>query len=99
MLRVHHVVGAAVGLARDDGELGHGGLAEGVEQLGAVSDDAVPLLVRARQEARHVLEDHERDAERVAEADEARAFDRGVDVEHAGEHGGLIRHDADALPA
>jgi hypothetical protein len=40
----HDVVRAAVGLARDDGELGHRGLAVGVEQLGAVADDAAVLL-------------------------------------------------------
>jgi hypothetical protein len=40
VLRRHDVVGAAVGLARDDGELGHRRLGEGVEQLGAVLDDA-----------------------------------------------------------
>ena len=80
-LRAHDVVGAAVGLARDDGELRHRRLAVGVEQLGAVLDDPVPLLVGAGQEAGHVLEGDERDVEAVAEADEARALDRGVDVE------------------
>src|SRR5256885_6569221 len=39
VLGVHDVVGAAVGLARHDGQLGHRGLGERVEQLGAVADD------------------------------------------------------------
>ena len=64
-----------------------------------MADDAVPLLVGARQEAGHVLEDDQRDPERVAEAHEPRALDGGVDVEHARQHGRLVRHDPDALAA
>jgi len=41
----HDVVGAAVGLARDDGDLGHSGLGVRVQQLGAVADDAAVLLL------------------------------------------------------
>ncbi len=99
MLRAHDVVGAAVRLARDHGELGHGRLAVGVEQLRPVLDDAAVLLRDARQEARHVLEGDQRDVERVAEADEARALHRGVDVEHAGEHGRLVGDDAHRVAA
>ena len=51
-LGVHDHVGAAVGLAGDDLDAGHGRLAVGVEQLGAVADDAAVLLVDAGQEAR-----------------------------------------------
>src|SRR5438045_4102057 len=40
VLGAHHVVGTAVGLARDDGDLRHRALGERVEQLGAVLDDA-----------------------------------------------------------
>lgn len=40
VLARHHVVGAAVCLTCDDGELGHGGLGVRVQQLGAVTDDA-----------------------------------------------------------
>ena len=94
-LRRHHAVGAAVGLAGDHGELRHRRLAEGVEQLGPVLDDAAVLLRRAGQEARHVLERHERDVEAVAEADEARALERRVDVEAPGQVRGLVRHDPD----
>ncbi len=94
MLRVHDVVGPAVRLARDDGDARDGRLAEGVEQLGPVLDDAVPLLVGAGQEAGHVLHHEQRYVERVAGPDEARPLDRGVDVERAGQHRGLVRHDA-----
>ena len=55
-LRVHHDVGAAVGLAGDDLDARHRRLAVGVEQLGAVADDAAVLLVDAGQEAGHVDE-------------------------------------------
>ena len=85
VLRAHDVVGAAVGLARDDGELGHGRLAVGIEELRAVADDAAALLRRPGQEAGHVDERDERDVERVAEAHEARRLHGRVDVEGAGQ--------------
>ena len=71
VLAGHDAVRAAVGLARDHRDLGHGGLGEGVEQLGPVADDPAELLGGAGQEAGHVLEGHERDVEGVAEAHEA----------------------------
>ena len=90
----HDVVGAAVRLARDHGQLGHGRLGERVEQLGAVLDDAAALLGGAGQEAGHVDEGHERDVEAVAEADEARRLHRRVDVQAAGQVRGLVGDDA-----
>ncbi len=60
-----------------------------------MADDPAVLLLRARKEAGHVLEDEQRDVERVAEADEARALDRRVDVEDAGQVHRLVRDDAD----
>jgi hypothetical protein len=50
--------------------------------------------VRAGQEAGHVHERDERDVEGVAEAHEARRLDARVDVEHAGQHLGLVADDA-----
>ena len=50
--RAHGDVAAAVGLAQDHRDLGHGGLAVGVEELGAVADDAGVLLVDARAGSR-----------------------------------------------
>src|SRR6478735_1032881 len=44
VLRAHHVVGAAVRLAGDDGDLRHRALGVGEQQLGAVLDDAAVLL-------------------------------------------------------
>src|SRR6476661_9110117 len=42
---VHHVISSAIRFAGDDGDARYRSLAEGIEQLGAVSDDAAPLLV------------------------------------------------------
>ena len=75
VLRRHHVVGPAVGLAGDQRDLGDGALGVGVEQLGAVLDDAAVLLGRAGHEAGHVDERHDRDVEGVAEPDEPRRLD------------------------
>src|SRR5262249_5592231 len=51
VLGAHDVVGAAVGFAGDDGDLGDGGLGVGVQQLGASSDDPGPFLGHAGQES------------------------------------------------
>ena len=98
ILRSHHAIRAAVGLASDDGHLGNRRLGERVEQLRAVPDDPAVLLLRAGQEAGHVLEDDQRDIEGVAEPDEAGALDGGVDVEHSGEMHRLIRDDPHGPP-
>src|SRR6478735_632308 len=96
VLGAHHVVGAAVGLAGDDGDLPDGGLTVGVEQFRAAADDAVVFLVGAGQEAGDVDEGDDGDVERVAGAHEAGGFFGGVDVEAAGEDGGLVGDDPDA---
>src|SRR6185437_7511444 len=59
------------------------------------ADDAAVFLLDAWQEARNVLKGDDGDVEAVAEADEARALIRRVDVEHASQHGRLLRDDAD----
>ena len=97
VLRRHDDVSTAVSLAQRDGHLRHRSLAIGEEQLGAVRDDAAVLLSGARQEARHVHQRHDRNVERVAEADEAGGLAAGVDVQHAGHELGLVGDDADRL--
>jgi len=77
-------------------KLRHRRFAVGVQQLGAVPDDAAVFLRHSRQKSRHILERHDRNVERIAEAHEARSLYRCVDVQYAGQHRGLIRHDADA---
>ena len=76
VLAVHHVVRAAVGFARNHGDLGYGGLAVGVEQLRAMPDDAVMFLADARQEARHIHKGDDGNVEAVAEAHETRGLVR-----------------------
>src|SRR5258705_151979 len=66
LLGAHDAVGPAIGLTGDDRHLGHGGLREGEQQLGAVLDEAAVLLRRSRQEARHVDEGDDGDLETVA---------------------------------
>src|SRR3989449_8492842 len=65
----HDVGGAAVRPTRDDRDLPHGRLAEGVEELRPVLDDAPELLPPAGEEARHVDEGHQREVGAVAETD------------------------------
>ena len=59
-----------------------------------MADDAAELLRRAGQEAGHVFEGQDRDVEGVAEAHEARALHRGIDVQAARQKRRLIGHDA-----
>ena len=95
MLGAHDVVGAAVGLARDDGNERNSGLGVGVDELCAAANDAVPLLVGARQEAGNINQGENRDVERIAGAHESRGLFRCVDVESAGELHRLVGDDAD----
>src|SRR2546421_6411692 len=97
MFRAHDVVGSAVGLARDHRDLRHGRLAEGEQELRAVPDDPAELLFRPGEEAGHVDEREEREVEAVAEPDEPRRLDRGVDVEGAREHLGLVPDNPDRM--
>ena len=95
MLRAHHVVGAAIGLAGDQGHLRHRRLGKGEQQLRAVLDDAAMLLRGAGQESRHVDKGQDRDVEAIAKPDKARRFARAVDVEAAGQHHRLVGDDPD----
>ena len=60
-----------------------------------MADDAAEFLIGAGQKAGDVFERDDRDIEGVAEADEAGAFDRGIDIEAAGEKCRLVSDDAD----
>jgi len=55
VFRRHYAVSASVRLACNHGDFGHRRLGEGEQQLGAVTDNAAELLLRARQESGHVL--------------------------------------------
>ena len=60
-------------------------------------DDAAKLLRGPREEARHVLEGDDRDVEGIAEAHEARAFDRRRDVQRPRKNRGLVGYDSDRM--
>ena len=97
MLGRHHIVGTAIGLAGDDGHLGHGAFGVGVEQLGAVLDDATVLLAGAGHEARDIDERDHGDVKGIAKAHEPCSLDRALDVQAAGQHQGLVGDDAHRL--
>ena len=61
-------------------------------------DDAAEFLIRSRQEPGHIFECHQRNIECVAEADEARTFDRTCDIQTARQVGRLICHDPNGTP-
>ena len=97
MLRTHHVVRTAIGLARNQRQLRHRCFAIRVEQLGAMANDAAPLLLGTRQEARHVNEGENRNAEGVAGAHKARGLLARGDVEHARELARLVADNANRV--
>ena len=90
---------SAVGLAQGNRNLGNGGLAVGIEKFGAVGDDRTVLLLGAGKESGYIYEGDQWNVEGIAEAHEARCLAGCVDVQHAGEHLGLVGHDADAASA
>ena len=47
MLRAHDVIGAAIRFTRDHRDFGYCCLGERVQELGAIANDSVVLLVRA----------------------------------------------------
>ena len=93
ILAAHHDVGAAIGLAGDNADLGHRRLRIGVDDLGPVADDATVLLHGSRHKARTVYKGDQGDAKGIAEADKSRDLVRGIDVQHAGQPGGLVGND------
>src|SRR3989475_2045939 len=98
VLRTHDVVRAAVRFPRDDRDLRDGRLTESKQELRAVSDNPVVLLFLPWKKSRNVDEREEGDVEAVAEPNEPRSFDRGIDVERARLNFRLIPDDADRSP-
>src|SRR4029079_7562428 len=96
--RGHHAVSAAVSFACDHSDLRHCRFGERIKQLCAVSDDAAVLLRNSGQKTRNVFESNQRDIEAVAEANEARTFDRRGDIQNARETCTLSRDDSNGAP-
>ena len=95
LLAVHHDVGTSVCLAGDEGDLRHGSLSIGIEQLGTMTNDAAVLLIDAWHEAGDILDGDDRDVEAVAETNETCALLRGIDIQSASEDLRLIGQEAD----
>src|SRR5207253_5485511 len=95
VLGSHHAVGAAISLARDNRNLRNCGFGKSEKQLRAMLDDPAKFLLRSGKKAGNVFKGQQRNVERIAEAHEARAFHRSVDIENPGEVGGLIADDTD----
>ena len=95
MLTAHHDVGAAVSLAGNQRHLGDGGLGVGVDELGAVADDAAVFLRSAGHKAGNIHQGEQGNVEAVAEADETGGLGGGVDVQNAGQVGGLVAYQSD----
>ena len=93
----HHDVRAAERLAQHHGHHRHLRVGVGVDHLGAAADDAGVLLVGAGLVAGHVHEGDHGQVERVAQSHESGDLLGRVDVQDAGEHVRLVRHDADRL--
>ena len=93
-LDAHHVVGAAVGLARDHGDLRHRALGVGVQQLGAVLDDAAVLLavpgMKPGTSTKVTIGMLKASQKRTKRA----ALIAALDVEAAGQHQRLVGDDA-----
>ena len=89
----HNVVSTTVGLACDEGDLGHGRLSVSVKQLSTVLDDTSEFLGSTWKEAWHIGEGDDRDLEGITEADEASSFDGSVDVETASKDLRLVGND------
>src|ERR1019366_4088688 len=93
----HHVVPGAVRLAENDCHLRHRRLTHRVEHLRAVTDDALLLDLGAHDEPGDILQEYQRNVERVAQPDEARGLVGGVDVECPTFDHRLTCHDAGTL--
>src|SRR5262249_18740209 len=88
----HRVGAGAVARARQDRDRGDRRVRHRVDQLGAVLDDALLLVLLADHEAGDVLEEHQRHVARVAQLDELRALLRAL-----GEQDTVVGEDADRI--
>ena len=99
MLGGHHAISAAVFLARDHRDFGHGGFSKSKKKLCAVANDAAKLLLRAGKKAGNIFKSDKRNVEGVAEPHKPGTLHGRVDIEAAGQNRRLIRHDPHTLAA
>ena len=93
----HRLLGPAVALAQHHRDLRHGRLRIGVEELGAVANNSLFLLLPSWKESGHVHQGHNRDIKSIAEANEARPLIRGVHVQASRQEHRLIGDKPDGV--
>src|SRR5215470_17664990 len=94
MLGRHHAIGSAVGLARDYRDLWDRVFGKRVQQFRALADDSAVFMLRPGKETGNVFKRDQGNVEAVAETDEARAFDRSIDIEHTRKERRLVGDDS-----
>ena len=80
MFGSHHVIGTAIGFAGDHRDFRHRAFGIGIEQLGAVLDDAAVFLAGTGHETRHVHKGDHRHIEGITKTHKACGLDRALDV-------------------
>src|SRR5215210_3063959 len=94
VLASHRNVCAAISLAYDARYFGHSGFTVCKQQLAAVSNDAVVLLICSGKISWSVNKRHYRDVECVKESDESGSLVRRIDVKRACQIHWLVCNDA-----
>ena len=97
VLGPHHAIGPPIGLADDDREFRHRGLTIGKEELGPVLDNPAVFLGGPGEISGDILKSDDRDVEAVAGPDEPGSLNRGVDIQTAGQHHGLVGNNPHGL--
>ena len=90
----HHIIGAAIGLAGNQCYLGHSTFGIGIEQLGAMLNNAAILLAGARHKAGDIHHSQHGNIECIAEANKPRRLARGINIQTARQHHRLVGHHA-----
>src|SRR5215468_11403748 len=90
VLAAHRKIAAGIGLAQHDGDFRDRCFGESVEHFCAVANDALAFHIIANKKSGNVLQTQEWDVERVAEANEAGALVRRIDIETACKMLGII---------
>ncbi len=90
-------VTATVGLAHDDSQLRHSRPRQPLDDALIARQDPAAFGVGADHQTGHVLEEHEREVEGVAQVDERRLLGQRRDVHHAGALHRLTGDDADRM--
>ena len=95
MLGIHDVVRPPISLSCNNGDFRDRRFAKCVKELGALSDDTSPFLVRSGQETGYVLKDNQGNIEGIAEANKSGSFNGRIDVQDPCQDRGLVRDDPD----